>query len=188
MDIDQRDIKVSVNDNLYLRSRRPRGNDNATTWSGEKGNRETTESENVSFDGHDDLVPTHHWRTDYEINTKQTAILSLYRIYVRIRKGVLMCRGVWISESRVTRATASVHIFARVRGYIYTRACTHVRMRKAVDVCVKIDYTAGENVINSSTNKGLQRLYNANSKNRVGLRGLRREEDVWDRGKGGGRR
>jgi len=46
----------------------------------EKGNRETTESENVSFDGHDDLVPTHHWRTDYEINTKQTAILSLYRI------------------------------------------------------------------------------------------------------------
>lgn len=60
----------------------------------------------------------------------------------------------------------------------YTRACTHVRMRKAVDVCVKIDYTAGENVINSSTNKGLRRLYNANSKNRVGLRGLRREEDA----------
>lgn len=143
----------------------------------------------MSFDGHDDLVPTHHWRTDYEINTKQTAILSLYRIYVRIRKGVLMCRGVWISESRVTRVTASVHTFARVRyARTYTRACTHVRMRKAVDVCVKIDYTAGENVINSSTNKGLRRLYNANSKNRVGLRGLRREEDVWDRGKGSGRR
>lgn len=70
----------------------------------------------------------------------------------------------------------------------YTCACAHVRMRKAVDVCVKIDYTAGENVINSSTNKGLRRLYNANSKNRVGLRGLQREEDVWDRGKGSGRR
>jgi len=42
-----------------------------------------------------------------------------------------------------------------------------------VDVCVKIDYTAGENVINSSTNKGLRRLYNANSKNRVGLRGCK---------------
>lgn len=78
----------------------------------------------------------------------------------------------------------------RVRAYIrmYTCACIHVRMRKAVDVCVKIDYTAGENVINSSTNKGLRRLYNANSKNRVGLRGLRREKDVWDRGKGSGRR
>jgi len=79
-------------------------------------------------------------------------------------------------------------IYSHVYADTYTRACTHVRMRKAMDVCVKIDYTAGENVINSSTNKGLQRLYNANSKNRVGLRGLRREEDVWDRGKGGRRR
>lgn len=91
----------------------------------ERGNRETTENENVSFDGHDDLVPTHHWRTDYEINTKQTAILSLYRIYVCIRKGVLMCRGVWISESRVTRVTASVHIFARVRAHIHM--CVYTR-------------------------------------------------------------
>lgn len=91
-----------------------------------------------------------------------------------------MCRGVWISESRVTRVTASVHTFTRVRyARTYTCACAHVRMRKAVDVCVKIDYTTGENVINSSTNKGLRRLYNANSKNRVGLRGLQREEDVW---------
>lgn len=93
------------------------------------------------------------------------------RIYVRIRKGVLMCpRYIWISgESRVTRVTASGHTFARV----YAPAYTHVRMRKAADVCVKIDYTAGENVINSSTNKGVRRLYNANSKNRGGLRGLR---------------
>lgn len=99
-----------------------------------------------------------------------------------------MCRGVWISESRVTRVTASTCIHSHVYMYTRIRACIHVRMRKAVDVCVKIDYTAGENVINSSTNKGLRRLYNANSKNRVGLRGLRREEDVWDRGKGSGRR
>lgn len=187
MGIDQRVSKYpNVNDNLYLRTRRSRGNDNTTVrrrkrrWKArEKGeDRETTKSENVSFDGHDDLVPTHHWWTGYEINTKQTAILSPYRIYVRIRKGVLMCHGVWISESHVTRVTASVYTLARIhaeRGRSARAcACTHVSMRKAADVCVKIDYTAGENVINSSTNKGLRRLYNANSKNRGGLRELRR--------------
>lgn len=73
-----------------------------------------------------------------------------------------------IGEPRVTRVTASTYTHARVR------ACTHVSARKAANVCVKIDYTAGENVINSSTNKGLRRLYNANSKNRGGLRELRR--------------
>lgn len=146
----------------------------------ERRNRETTESENMSFDGHDDLVQTHHWRTDYEINT---AILSLYRIYVHIRKGVLMCRGYGYRRAALLESPRPC-----IHSHVYARACacTYVRMRKTVDVCVKIDYTAGENVINSSTNKGLRRLYNANSKNRVGLRGLRREEDVWDRGKGVG--
>lgn len=76
---------------------------------------ETTKSENVNFDGHGDLVPTHHWWTGYEINTKQTAILSLYRIYrPYTEKGVLMCHGVWdIEEPRgVTRVTAFAHIHA----------------------------------------------------------------------------
>lgn len=76
-----------------------------------------------------------------------------------------------------------VHVYIRTHTRERARAtekereslCVYTsKYEKTADVCVKIDYTAGENVINSSTNKGLRRLYNANSKNRGGLRELRK--------------
>lgn len=55
----------------------------------------------------------------------------------------------------------------RVDGH--ARNCVeYISVRLAFLVCVKIDYAAGENVINSSTNKSPD-AHNANSKNHGGL-------------------
>lgn len=103
-----------------------------------------------------------------------------------------MCHGVWISERAARYSSHRVRAYTRTRTRAQTRAYTHVRMRKAGgDVYAWRLIIPREKMWSiAQQTKACRRLYNANSKNRGGLRGLRREETrgIVKRGSGRGRR